>query len=95
VHLQPVRRCSIYTDETRLTRNDEEYRLLAVYEESRIKEHAASSRLLHPTRKLSHPEYMQRVAELRVMRTDCDQKMLAVKAYHSEQLGRLMAAHNI
>jgi len=38
---------------------------------------------------------MQLVAELRVMRTECDQKMLAVKAYHSEMLDRLiMAAHN-
>jgi hypothetical protein len=38
---------------------------------------------------------MQLVAELRVMRTAGDQKMLAVKAYHSERLDLLIvAAHN-
>jgi hypothetical protein len=38
---------------------------------------------------------MQLVAELRVMRTECDEKMLAVKAYHSERLDLLIvAAHN-
>ena len=79
----------------RLSRNEEERRLLAVYEECRAKEHAASSRLLYPDRKLAHEEYMQLVAELRVMRRECDQKMLAVKAYHSERLDRLIvAAHN-
>jgi hypothetical protein len=78
----------------RLARNEEEHRLLAVYEESRAREHDASSRLLYPTRKLEHSEYMQLVAELRVMRTECDQKMLAVKAYHSERLDRLIVAAN-
>jgi hypothetical protein len=79
----------------RLSRNEAERGLLAVYEECRAKEHDASSRLLYPNRKLAHEEYMQLVAELRVMRTECDQKMLAVKAYHSERLDRLIvAAHN-
>ena len=79
----------------RLPRNEDERRLLAVYEECRASEHVASSRLLYPNRKLEHSEYMKLVAELRVMRTECDQKMLAVKAYHSEMLDRLiMAAHN-
>jgi hypothetical protein len=80
----------------RLSRNHEEYRLLALYEESRAKENAASSRLLYPDRKLPHPEYMQLVADLRVMRTECDQKMLAVKAYRSKRLDRMIvAAHNV
>jgi hypothetical protein len=81
--------------DARLPRNHEEYRLLALYEESRAKENAASSRLLYPDRKLACPEYMQLVADLRVMRTECDQKMLAVKAYHSDRLdGLIVAAHN-
>jgi hypothetical protein len=75
----------------RLSRNDEECRLLAVYEAARAGEIAASSRLLYPDRKLAHPEYMQRLADLRAMRTECDQKMLAVKAYHSLRLDRLIA----
>jgi hypothetical protein len=78
----------------RLSRNEEERDLLAVYEECRDKEHVASNRLLYPNRKLAHEEYMQLVAELRVMRKECDQKMLAVKAYHSERLDRLIVAAN-
>jgi hypothetical protein len=35
---------------------------------------------------------MQLVADLRVMRTECDEKMLAVKAYHSERLDQLIVA---
>jgi hypothetical protein len=49
--------------DAKLSRNDEEYGLPAVYEESRVKEHTACSRLLYPTRKLSHPEYMHLVAD--------------------------------
>jgi hypothetical protein len=79
----------------RLSRNEKERHLLAVYEESRAKEHDASSRLLHPIRKLGHEEYMIQVAELRVMRTECDQKMLAVKAYDTERLDRLIGAAHI
>jgi hypothetical protein len=92
-----VRRTSIHImrSDPRLSRNEEELGLLAVYEACRAKEHDASSRLLYPSRKLAHDEYMQLVAELRVMRTDCDQKMLAVKAYHSERLDRMiLTAHN-
>jgi hypothetical protein len=82
--------------DARLARNNEEDRLLAVYEESRAKEIAASSRLLYPDRKIPHPEYMQLLADLRVMRRECDQKMLAVRAYHSKRLDLLIAAaHNV
>ena len=68
--------------------------MLAVYEEARAKEHAASSRLLYPERKLSHEEYMQLVAELKVLRAECDRKMLAVKAYHSDRLDELILVAN-
>jgi hypothetical protein len=77
----------------RLSRNEEERVLVAAYEECRTKEHAASSRLLRPIRKLAHEEYMQLAAELRVMRTECDKKLLAVKSYHS-RLDRLIVAAN-
>jgi hypothetical protein len=76
----------------RLSRNEEEHRLLTVYEEARVKEHDASSRLLYPARKCEHSEYMQLVAELRGMRRECDQKMLAFKAYHGERLDRLIGS---
>jgi hypothetical protein len=82
--------------DARLSRNNEEYRLLEVYEEARAEEIAASSRLLHPTRSLSHPAYMQLVADLRVMRTECDQKMLAVKAHHNKRIDWLIdGAHHV
>jgi len=81
--------------DTRLARNDEEYRLLAGYEESRAREHNGSSRLLYLSRKVSHLDYMRMVTELRAMRTDCNEKMLAVKAYHNERLDRLITAHHV
>jgi hypothetical protein len=81
--------------DARLSRNNEEYRLLEVYEEARAEEIAASSRLLYPNQRLSHPAYMQLVADLRVMRTECDQKMLAVKAYHNKRIDRLIVAHHV
>jgi hypothetical protein len=80
--------------DTRLPRDDEEYRLLAVYEESRAKEHAASSRLLYPSKILSHPAYMELVAALQTIRRDCNTKMLAVRAYHNKRLDQLIGAHD-
>jgi hypothetical protein len=80
--------------DTRLPRDDEEYRLLAIYEESRAKEHAASSRLLYPSQSLSHPAYMELVAALHTIRMDCNTKMLAVRAHHNRRLDQLIGTHN-
>jgi len=81
--------------DTRLPRDDEEYRLLAVYEESRAKEHAASSRLLYPSKSLSHTAYMQLVDDLRTIRTESNAKMLAVRTHHNKRLDQLIVAHNV
>jgi len=37
---------------------------------------------------------MQLVAELKVLRAECDRKMLAVKAYHSDRLDELILVAN-
>jgi hypothetical protein len=74
--------------DTKLPPDDEEYRLLAVYEESRAKEHAASIRLLYPSKILSHSAYLQLVEVLRTIRTDSNAKMLAVRGHHDKRPDR-------
>jgi hypothetical protein len=73
--------------ETRLPRDDEGTRLFAVYEASRVKEHAAASQLLYPSRRLPDERYMKLIADLRAIRTDCNDKMLAVRAHHDQMDG--------
>jgi hypothetical protein len=91
-----VCRRNMYTvrPDTRLPRDDEEYRLLAVYEESRAKEHAASSRLLYPGHRLSYPAYMELVSELQTIRKECNSRMLAVRAHHNKRLNPLIVAQD-
>lgn len=57
--------------------------MFAVYEASAAKERAAASQLLYPSRVLPHEAYMKLVGDLKTVRTDCNEKMLAVKAHHS------------
>jgi hypothetical protein len=74
------------TDSRRLSRHIEASRLLAVYEDSRVRELAASARLLYSSARLPYFEYMRLVGELHVMRKECDQNMIAVKAYQNSPL---------
>jgi len=69
---------------TRIPRDNEEYQLIAAYEASRAKEHAAAGQLLYPRRSLSHETYMKLVSDLQTIRTDCNDKMLAVRAHHNK-----------
>lgn len=85
--------CTQVTPYTRLSRDDEESRMLAGYEESRAREHAAS-RLLYPSKTLSHPAYMAFVSDLRIIRTECNTRMLAVRAYHDKRHDQLIVAQN-
>ena len=70
--------------ETRLPRDDEGARLFAVYEASCTKEHAAASQLLYPSRRLPDETYMKLIDDLRAIRTDCNDKMLAVREHHDQ-----------
>jgi hypothetical protein len=76
--------------DTPLPRDYEECRLVASYEASRAKEHAAASQLLYPRHRLPHPAYMKLVDDLRTVRKDCNEKMLAVRAHKNKMLDPLV-----
>jgi hypothetical protein len=80
------------TRDTKLPRDDEEYRLIAMYEASRAKEHAAAVQLLYVRPNLPHGEYMKLVGDLRNVRKDCNEQMLAVRACHDKMLDPLPKA---
>jgi hypothetical protein len=79
--------------ETRLPKDDERTRLFAVYEASRVKEHATASQLLYPSRRLPHETYMKLIDDLRAIRTDCNDKMLAVRAHHDQMEEKQRLGH--
>jgi hypothetical protein len=66
------------TRDTKLPRDDEEYRRIAIYEASSAKEHAAAVQLLYPSPNLSHRAYMKLVGDLQAIRKDCNEQMLPV-----------------
>jgi hypothetical protein len=68
-----------------LPRDDEERRLFGVYEASSAKEHSAASKLLNPNHSFSRPAYMKLLGDLRAIRTECNQDMLAIAAHHREK----------
>lgn len=75
------------TLDTRCSQDDEEHRLVALYEASRAKEHAAAGRLLYPHiphHNLPHQAYLKLVGDLGVIRKDCNEKLLAVRAHHNK-----------
>jgi hypothetical protein len=69
---------------TTLSRDDEEVRLLAVYEAARVREHAAAGRLLYPHDSLPRSAYLKLVNDLQIVRKDCNEKMLAVHVHHNK-----------
>jgi hypothetical protein len=78
------------TRDTKLLRDDEEYRLIAVYEASRAKEHAAAAQLLYPSPNLPHEAYMKLVGDLKTIRRNSNEQMLALRAHHNEMLDKLV-----
>jgi len=72
------------TLDTKLRRDDEEVRLLAVYETAQAKEHAAASRLLYPCHSLPRSAYLKLVRDLQIIWKDCNEKMLAVQVHHNK-----------
>ena len=69
---------------TKHPRDEEERRLFGAYEASSAKEHTAASKLLNPHHSLSHPAYMKLLGDLRAIRTECNEGMLAIAAHHRE-----------
>jgi hypothetical protein len=66
-------------------RDHEGARLFAVYEASRAKEHSAASQLLYPSSSLPHEKYLKLIGDLRAIRMDCNEKMLALRAHHTKK----------
>jgi hypothetical protein len=71
---------------TTLPRDDEECRLFGVYEASSGKEHAAASTLLSSHHSVSHSAYMKLLGDLRAIRAECNEDMLAIAAHHKKML---------
>jgi hypothetical protein len=70
-----------------LPRDDEECRLFGIYEASSAKEHAVASKLLSPHLRLPLPAYMTLLGDLRVIRAQCNEDMLAIAVHHKKMLG--------
>jgi hypothetical protein len=69
---------------TKLPRDDDGTRLVALYDESKAKEAAVTHQLLNPSHKLPHETYMNLVSDLRAIQTECDDNMLAIAAHHKK-----------
>ena len=69
---------------TKCPRDEEECRLFGAYEVSSAKEHTAASKLLNPHQSLSRPAYMKQLGDLRDIRMECNEGMLAIAAHHRE-----------
>jgi hypothetical protein len=80
------------TQPTKHSRDDEECRLFGVYEASSAKEHTAASKLLNLHHRLSHPVYMKLLGDLRAIRTECNEDMLAIAAHH-KKMRELLTVH--
>jgi hypothetical protein len=65
-----------------LPRDEQRCRLFGAYEVSSAKEHAAASKLLSPHHRLSDPAYMKLLGDLRTIRMECNEDMLAIIAHH-------------
>jgi hypothetical protein len=75
------------TQPTKESRDEEECRLFEVYEGASAKEHIAASKLLNWHHSLSHPAYLKLLGELRAIRTECNDNMLAITAHHEKVRG--------
>jgi hypothetical protein len=72
------------TPHTTLPQDDEESRLLAVYATHRAKEHAAAHQVLHPTHSLPLRAYLELVGDLRILRTESNEKWRAIGAHRKK-----------
>jgi hypothetical protein len=82
------------TQDTKLPIDDEEYRLISVYEASRAKEHAVAAQLLYRSPNLPHGTHMQLMGVLQAIRKNCNEQMLAIRVHHNKRLDELTFLHN-
>ena len=68
--------------------DNEGCRLFALYEASNAREVTATYQLLYPSHHLLHAEYMTLVGTLRALRTDCNDKRLAIGAHRTKMRER-------
>jgi hypothetical protein len=80
------------TEPAKHPRDEEECRLFGAYKVSSAKEHPAASKLLNPHHSLSHPAYVKLLGDLRAIRTECNEDMLAIAAHH-EKMRELLTVH--
>ena len=73
------------TQSMRDQRDDEERRLFVVYEASSAKEHNAATKLLSPRHDLSRADYRKLLGDLRAIRSECNEDMLAIAAHHKNR----------
>jgi hypothetical protein len=81
---------TLYTKRSR--GQEEEWRLFGVYEASSAKEHTAASKLLNWHHALSHPTYKQMLHDLRAIRAECNEDMLAI-AEHRRKMREFLTVH--
>jgi|HubBroStandDraft_2_1064218.scaffolds.fasta_scaffold41709_2 hypothetical protein len=78
---------------TQLTKHspdhEERRRLFGAYEASSAKEHAAASKSLNPFHDFSDPAYMKLLGDLRAIRMECNDNMLAI----ARIITKMMCAH--
>jgi hypothetical protein len=63
------------------TPQDEERRLLTIFEECSTREQAAAHQLLHPHHPLPHAEYMRLADAYQSLRIESKKKWLALRTY--------------
>ena len=63
--------------------------LFAAYEAAKAKEQATAIKLLYSRHRLAHPEYIKLLSELRSVRTECNETMLAIATHRRKMMGIL------
>jgi len=61
--------------------------LFAAYEAANAREQATAIKLLYSRNRLAHSEYMKLLSELRSVRTECNETMLAIATHRRKTMG--------
>src|SRR5580704_16011452 len=83
---------SLVTLSTKHSRDDEKLRVFGLNEAASAKDQIAAIQLLNWRHSLTHPAYIQLLSDLRAIRTECNEDMLAI-AEHIEEVRELPTVH--